>query len=782
MARVTVKESIIPKPTSPVTAGWDNPFPTFPSSRPKPRQTEDRTLSNSVAEKNIHEVVRESESPRGSQNRGSNNKGSQSSSRGQESRNNRVGLGPRNRQRRDPRSNGNHPEIPQHGKAETQRTVRRVAQPSVNLLRTGLAYDDRSVAQVHDNGRRQHQDSHFDPAYIAPPLPSNTAVDMGSQRSMTMPNEFTEVKLEPKPHQRYPDPLEWQEPGPTGGYYGPESQIIIPQRPATSSGSRPTVSAHPWPDEATRSYGNGAESAAIHDDMKIHVKQESLSDFFDSYYDVTPGGSSARANGFEHRPSLEEEMPNFDAVPVTRPAHSRDMTIEQHLQPRESVPNVPSMPAYALDSPEWHHNSSFAGQAAWSKSQPDYGGRSQPQSGNDAGFVFELAGDVPAAPQIPSHFDSRAQHNHDRNGDVKSKGQYNDQSAQRSEGGAWSAIQAYKGVGEDNDRTQSGRQRQVQHHSLSPYNPQLELPVPRANFEQRTGGSEISLSPINQSVSTHQPMVRPGNPDALPEHPTPVRLGLMPGSMANQAPKPPPIRQYNSSASPIQQSGPTSQPVASRPSQEKRVFAPVTLDELERLKRIIKTNPTDQKTQLILAKKWVEAASVLADEGGRADPKTRNKNRERYILDAHKIIKKLVSSGNPDAMFYLADCHGRGLLGLETDNKEAFTLYQSAAKVGHAQSAYRVAVCCEMGHEQGGGTRRDPLKAMQWYKRAAMLGDTPAMYKMGMILLKGLLGQPKHPREAIVWLKRAADLADEENPHALHELVAVPPPVYTVLS
>ena len=44
------------------------------------------------------------------------------------------------------------------------------------------------------------------------------------------------------------------------------------------------------------------------------------------------------------------------------------------------------------------------------------------------------------------------------------------------------------------------------------------------------------------------------------------------------------------------------------------------------------------------------------------------------------------------------------------------------------------------------------------------------MYKMGMILLKGLLGQPKNPREAVSWLKRAADRADEENPHALHEL------------
>lgn len=156
----------------------------------------------------------------------------------------------------------------------------------------------------------------------------------------------------------------------------------------------------------------------------------------------------------------------------------------------------------------------------------------------------------------------------------------------------------------------------------------------------------------------------------------------------------------------------------------------------------------------------------------RADQRTRNKHRERYITDAYKIVKKLSSSGYLEATFYLADAYSRGSLGLEADMREAFGLYQTAAKAGHAQAAYRVAVCCEIGQEEGGGTRRDPVKAMQWYKRAATLGDTPAMYKMGIIQLKGLLGQPMNPKEAIEWLKKAADRADKENPHALHELVS----------
>lgn len=183
---------------------------------------------------------------------------------------------------------------------------------------------------------------------------------------------------------------------------------------------------------------------------------------------------------------------------------------------------------------------------------------------------------------------------------------------------------------------------------------------------------------------------------------------------------------------------------------------------------VIKNDPSDSVSALRLAKRLIEASDVLIPN--LPDPRARGKARERYLMDAQKVLKKLSSAQNQEAMFVLADGLGRGLFGNEPDSKEAFTLYQSAAKIGHAAAAYRTAVCCEIGHEEGGGTRKDPMKAIQWYKRSATLGDPPAMYKLGMILLKGLLGQPKNPREAVGWLKRAAERADSDNPHALHEL------------
>ncbi|KFY66995.1 hypothetical protein V496_01825 [Pseudogymnoascus sp. VKM F-4515 (FW-2607)] len=259
-------------------------------------------------------------------------------------------------------------------------------------------------------------------------------------------------------------------------------------------------------------------------------------------------------------------------------------------------------------------------------------------------------------------------------------------------------------------------------------------------------------------------------PGGLPAHPAPYRPGHQQPAANQMNNKPPPVRNYSASVA-SGETGPSSYPATTSmpaPPPEPEAEMTVTPAELERLRAMVSNNPMDEAMQLVLARKLVLASETLA--ATIPDPKTRAKTRERWVMEAHKILKKMVAIPNMDAMFFLADCYGRGALGLETSPSQAFTLYQSAAKAGHAQAAYRTAVCCEIGQEDGGGTRKDPLKAMQWYKRAATLGDPPAMYKMGMIQLKGLLGQPKNVREAVMWLKRAADQADAENPHALHEL------------
>ncbi|KIM30896.1 hypothetical protein M408DRAFT_21716 [Serendipita vermifera MAFF 305830] len=192
---------------------------------------------------------------------------------------------------------------------------------------------------------------------------------------------------------------------------------------------------------------------------------------------------------------------------------------------------------------------------------------------------------------------------------------------------------------------------------------------------------------------------------------------------------------------------------------------PYTREYVEQYRARIKGDP-DPEAHFAYAKYLIDAAKKI---GARAtDQRAVRKYRETLLAEALKTIRRLATQGEAyaEAQFFLANCCGSGLLGLQVDHERAYHLYLQAAKQNHPSASYRVAVCNELGV----GTRKDASRAFAFYRKAASLGDTAAMYKLGMILLSGSLGQPKNTREAIGWLKRAAEQADEDNPHALHEL------------
>lgn len=201
---------------------------------------------------------------------------------------------------------------------------------------------------------------------------------------------------------------------------------------------------------------------------------------------------------------------------------------------------------------------------------------------------------------------------------------------------------------------------------------------------------------------------------------------------------------------------------------------PLTVQDFETMRTQARNQPQNLKLQLDVAKKYVEAASTLANKysdpntpsSGGVDPKVARRNADQWMSTAYKMTKKLASNHYPDAIFYLGTCYSSGTMGLEADYDKAYELYHKAGKLDHPEATYREAVCNEIG----AGTRRDPAKALHYYRKAASLGDVSAMYKLGMISLNGLLGQRRSFTEAITWLQRAADKADPDTPHAVHEL------------
>ncbi|TFK25003.1 HCP-like protein [Coprinopsis marcescibilis] len=192
---------------------------------------------------------------------------------------------------------------------------------------------------------------------------------------------------------------------------------------------------------------------------------------------------------------------------------------------------------------------------------------------------------------------------------------------------------------------------------------------------------------------------------------------------------------------------------------------PFTKEYIDQYRQRIKADP-DPEAHFLYAKYLIEAAKKFRTSA--KDSRAGKKYSEFLIAEALKTVRRLATQGDAydEAQFFLANCYGTGSLGLQVDHEKAYHLYLQAAKQNHAAAAYRVAVCNEIG----AGTKREPPRAAAFYRKSASLGDTAAMYKLGMILLQGLLDEPRNPREAIGWLKRAAEQADEENPHALHEL------------
>ena len=764
------KRKIFDDPTQQDTMAWDNPFPTFPAAKKKGMQN-NGNVNGPTADMRIDD---NDQSHPGSRPQTADSKSKSSRERPQH--------GYHENQLRSPPSSRNHHGVGQAPTNFQEFPARETERPYGNANRprpsTGRRSDDNSFGMAT----------------------TSAAFQPNTERSKTMPDNVSSAALRSGIGKEYVSPSVWQEPGPTGGYFGPADSTYMQDRPSTASESRPVGPVRSRSNESSQlrrdETGPQQSKGMTQDTNNRALRQDSIADVYDSYYDGSTANSPDQSQrGYRaYQPPIAEEIPDFDASPITNPGHYRGMTIDKHLQPQKSPPAMPPMPsqyqhhhAAGLDRGQAH------GQVLRSRSQPDLKDRRsprvQPSDGFDFGIPFEASqvaprsyGERDTGPPRQSppdesfeRADYRHQHSTFRENPRQPPAPYRmnerstpteqySQSTSRAPPSQPRPPLQQRPSPNDYPRGPGGRPSPDARASPA---------LPPSSFPIRPDALPAHPAPVRTGPTSPPPSF-PMQPDALPSHPAPIRAGLMSSPSPNQPPKPVPVRNYNSNNSPLQSFSPVQPPSSSRPAEDRKLPTPVTQDELERLRQAVKMNQSDQKTQMILAKKLVEAAADLDDATPRLDQRTIQRTREKYYMESHKIIKRLVSTGYADAMFFLGDCYSQPRLGLEKDSKEAFTLYQSAAKAGHAQAAFRVAVCCELGMEEDGGTKRDLGKAVQWYKRAAQLGDTPAMYKIGVIQLKGLLGQPKDTGEAVAWLGRAADKADKDNPHALHELVSAP--------
>lgn len=142
-------------------------------------------------------------------------------------------------------------------------------------------------------------------------------------------------------------------------------------------------------------------------------------------------------------------------------------------------------------------------------------------------------------------------------------------------------------------------------------------------------------------------------------------------------------------------------------------------------------------------------------------------SQAELLREARHILQRLADRSYPFAQYYLADGYSSGLFnkGIE-DYDRAFPLFIAASKHGHAEAGYRAALCYEFGW----GTRKDPQKAVQFFRQSASKNHPGAMTRLGKACMVGDLGLGSRHREGLKWLKRAAESADYQYNSAPYEL------------
>lgn len=99
---------------------------------------------------------------------------------------------------------------------------------------------------------------------------------------------------------------------------------------------------------------------------------------------------------------------------------------------------------------------------------------------------------------------------------------------------------------------------------------------------------------------------------------------------------------------------------------------------------------------------------------------------------AYKEFLTAAKAGHADSQFNVALMYEQGI-GVGKDEKEAVVWYGKSAAHGNAAAQYNLGVL----YENGRGTAVDFSKANEWYRKASVQGDPLAIGNLGMLYVRG---------------------------------------------
>ncbi len=99
---------------------------------------------------------------------------------------------------------------------------------------------------------------------------------------------------------------------------------------------------------------------------------------------------------------------------------------------------------------------------------------------------------------------------------------------------------------------------------------------------------------------------------------------------------------------------------------------------------------------------------------------------------AYKKFLAAAKEGHADSQFNVALMYEKGI-GVGKDEKEAVVWYGKAASQGNGNAQFNLGVL----YENGRGTKVDLAKANEWYRKASVQGDALAIGNLGMLYVRG---------------------------------------------
>jgi TPR repeat protein len=135
---------------------------------------------------------------------------------------------------------------------------------------------------------------------------------------------------------------------------------------------------------------------------------------------------------------------------------------------------------------------------------------------------------------------------------------------------------------------------------------------------------------------------------------------------------------------------------------------------------------------------------------------------------AYEAFLAAAKEGHADSQFNVALMYERGI-GVGKDEKEAVFWYGKAASQGNAAAQFNLGVL----YENGRGTNIDFAQANEWYRKASVRGDALAIGNLGMLYVRGQ-GVKENKIAGAALLLLSATLDPSPANHAKQNLSGIP--------